>query len=119
MPGDNLNKIFKMRRATFHLTKKGRREYGIAEFISKEQFLSWSSMMKRRGYGIDLKWTDGYSGVDGEYYTENGVKVKCSKCGWVGIETRQYVYHHGCPECYNPSTETEEPLILAKIKDEK
>ena len=67
MPSDNNNKIFKMRRATFHLTKKGRREYGIAEFLSKEQFLSWSSMMKRRGYGIDLQWTDGYSGVDGEY----------------------------------------------------
>lgn len=67
MPDDNNNKIFKMRRATFHLTKKGRQEYGIAEFLSKEQFLAWSSMMKRRGYGIDLQWTDGYSGVDGEY----------------------------------------------------
>jgi len=69
--GDNLNKIFEMRRATFNLTKNDRKEYGMAEFKSKEHFLEWRTLMMKRGYRIDVNWLDGYCGIDGDYYKQN------------------------------------------------
>ena len=71
MPGDNLNKIFKMRKATFHLTKNDRKEYGMAEFKSKEHLLEWRMLIMKRGYRIDLNWLDGYNGIDGNYDKQN------------------------------------------------
>ena len=67
MLSDDLNKIFEMRRATFHLTKKDKKEYGMAEFKRKEHFLEWRTLMMKRGYRIDVNWLDGYSGIDGKY----------------------------------------------------
>lgn len=71
MFSDNLNKIFEMRRATFHLTSKDRKEYGIAEFKSKEHFLEWRMLMMKRAYRIDINWLDGYNGIDGNYDKQN------------------------------------------------
>lgn len=28
------------------------------------------------------------------------MRVICEKCGWEGVETREYVHHEGCPSCY-------------------
>ena len=67
MLSDNLNKIFEMRKAAFHLTKKDKKEYGMAEFKSREHFLEWRMLMMKRGYRIDVNWLDGYSGIDGKY----------------------------------------------------
>jgi len=71
MPDHNLNKIFEMRRATFNLTKNDRKEYGMAEFKSKEHFLEWRMLMMKRGYRIDVNWLDGYNGIDGNYDKQN------------------------------------------------
>lgn len=38
-------------------------------------------------------------------------KLKCPQCGWTGTETREHVFHHGCPDCYNETTEQETMLI--------
>ncbi len=67
MLSDNINKIFEMRRATFHLTRKDKKEYGIAEFKSKKHFLEWRMLMMKRWYRIDVNWLDGYIGIDGKY----------------------------------------------------
>ena len=67
MLGDNLNKIFEMRRATFNLTKNNKKKYGMGEFNSKAHFLECRMLMMKRCYRIDVNWLDGYNGIDGKY----------------------------------------------------
>ena len=45
-------------------------------------------------------------------------RVKCTKCDWTGTESRQYVYHHGCPECYEKNNGIESKLERMKTKIE-